>query len=98
MSTYPETGDANFKCIFQFFAVSTKITQLTFLPKLYIRTNDSSEFLALSTKMTDLTLLSMLYTWTNASKLGYVKMLSYANILIPDICGQMLKKSELQKY
>ena len=40
----------------------------------------------------------MLYISTDASILGYVgyvKMLSYAKDLIPDICGQHLNYSEL---
>ena len=36
----------------------------------------------------------MLYIWTDA----YIKMLSYAKDLIPDICGQHLNNSELHKY
>ena len=72
MSTYPETGDAYFKCAFKFFTVSTKITDLTFLSKFYIRTNDSI--------------------------LSYVKMMSYAKDLVPDIFGQHLNNSELYKY
>ena len=38
-------------------------------------------------KMTDLTFLPMLYIWTDASKLSYVKMLSYAKDWIPQISG-----------
>ena len=56
------------------------------------------EFFTVSTKLTDLTFLSMLYIWTDALILSYVKMLSYAKDLIPDICGQHLNNSELQKY
>ena len=37
----------------------------------------------------------MLYIWTNASILSYVKMLSYAKDLIPDICGQHLNNSQI---
>ena len=40
--------------------------------------------------MTALTFLPMLYMWTDASILSYVKMLSYAKDLIPDICWQHL--------
>ena len=42
--------------------------------------------------MTDLTFLPMLYMWTDASILRYVKILSYAKDLIPDICGQHLTR------
>ena len=56
------------------------------------------EFFTVSLKMTDLTFLPMLYTWTDASILRYVKMLSYAKDLIPNICGQHLNNSELHKF
>ena len=49
------------------------------------------EFFAVFTKMIDVTFLPMLYTWTNASILSYVTTVSYAEDLIPDICGQHLK-------
>ena len=48
--------------------------------------------------MIDLAFLPLLYIWTDASKLSYVKLLSYAEDLIPDICGQHLNNSELHKY
>ena len=41
--------------------------------------------------MEDLTIL------TDASILSYIKMLSYAKDLIPDICGQNFNNSGLQK-
>ena len=40
----------------------------------------------------------MVYMWTNTSVLSYVKMLSYAKDVIPDICGQNLNNLELLKY
>ena len=55
------------------------------------------EFFTVSTKMADLTFLPMLYISTDDSILCYVKMLSYAKDLIPDICGQHLNYSELHK-
>ena len=55
------------------------------------------EFFAVFTKMADLTFLSMLYISTDASILSYVKMLSHAKYLIPDICGQHLNYLELYK-
>ena len=50
------------------------------------------------TYLTDLTFLPMLYRWTHASILSYVKMLSCAKDLIPDIGGQGLNNLELHKY
>ena len=35
---------------------------------------------------------------TDVSILSYVKMMSYAKDMIPDICGQYLNNSELHKY
>ena len=55
---------------------------------------DSIQIFAVSTKMAHLTFLPM----TDASILSYVKMLSYAKDLIPEICGQYLNNSELHKY
>ena len=45
------------------------------------------------TKMTDLTYLPMLYIWTNASVLSYMylKLLSYAKDLIPNILATLKK-------
>ena len=40
----------------------------------------------------------MLYISTDALLLSYVKMLSYAKDLIPDICGQHLNNLEIHKY
>ena len=56
----------------------------------------SVKIFAVSTKITDLIFLLMFYIGTNASILSYVKMMSYAKYLIPDICGQHLNNSELQ--
>ena len=72
MHNYLEINDVNLKGAFKFLAVSTKMTNLTFLP--------------------------MLYTWTCASISTYVKMLSYAKTLFPNICGKHLNNSELHKY
>ena len=47
--------------------------------------------------MTDLTFLPMLHMWTDVSILSYVKILSYAEDLIPDIRGQCLDNPELHK-
>ena len=57
----------------------------------------TTEFFEVSTKMADLIFLSVLYILTDALILSYVKMLSYAKDLIPDICGQHLNYSELHK-
>ena len=57
----------------------------------------ANEFFVVSTEILDLTFLPLLYTWTDASILSCVKMLSYAEDLIPDICGQHLNDSELHK-
>ena len=54
------------------------------------------EFFTVSTKMTDLKFLLMLYIWTNVSMLNYVKMLSYAKDLIPEMFREHLNNSELQ--
>ena len=56
------------------------------------------EFFGVSTKITDLTFLPLLQIGTDASILSYVKMMSYAKEMIPDICGQHLNNSELHKY
>ena len=56
----------------------------------------ASKFFAVSLETTELKFLSMLYILTDVSILSYVKMLSYDEDLIADICGQN-KNSELHK-
>ena len=80
----------------------TKASLARLLKTCQIQTADDEgsvpfEFFAVCTNVTDLTFLPMLYIWTDASKLSYVKMLSYADDLIPDICGQHLNNLELHK-
>ena len=54
-------------------------------------------YVVVSTNVVDLIFLPMLYIWAHISILSYVKMLSHAKDLIPNICGQHLNNLEFSQ-